>query len=84
MIVTINLCGVPVTVEYTPIPAEGDGWNDPHIPAHVEIDSLSIGTHEASELLEPYADEIDSLVADAHARAAEDARVDAYMDREFA
>lgn len=30
------------TVEYTAIPASGDGWNEPREEAHIEVDSVSI------------------------------------------
>ena len=31
---------VPITVCYETVPADGDGWNHPYIPEHIEICDL--------------------------------------------
>lgn len=40
---TIDLDGheVEVSVEYSTVAASGDGWNEPHEPAHIEIESVT-------------------------------------------
>ena len=40
---TIDLDGheVEVSVEYNAVKASGDGWNEPHEPAHIEIEKVT-------------------------------------------
>jgi hypothetical protein len=71
---TVNLCGVLLDVTYTYIPAEGDGWNEPHIPAYPEIDSVEVAGVNVDGLVEDRMDEICELVM----KAREDAR-DEYL-----
>ena len=33
---------IPIEVEYTAHKAEGDNWNSPMVPAHIDIDDFSI------------------------------------------
>jgi hypothetical protein len=73
---TVNLSGVPLDVTYTYIPAEGDGWNDPRIPAYAEIDSVEVAGVSVDALVEDRMDEISDLVL----KAIEDARDDYLAD----
>ena len=41
-IVFIRYMEFPVRVYAEPEPASGDGWNEPHTPAHVTINDIEI------------------------------------------
>lgn len=48
---TIEIDGqeVEVVVEYTTVKASGDGWNEPHEPEHIEIESVT--TEDGREIV---------------------------------
>ena len=69
---------IPITVEYTAHKAEGDGWNSPRIPAHIEIENFSVSSDAANKYIkEHHLDWIEEWCEDA-ARNDRDSRE---MDR---
>lgn len=63
---TINLRGVNLDVDYTFIPAEGDGRNSPRIPAYPEINKVEHQGESVWGLVENDLDEIAELTMKAH------------------
>lgn len=42
MTIFTTMIEIPVIVEYTTYKSEGDGWDSPRIPAHIEVENISV------------------------------------------
>ena len=50
---------VPLKIYYTWVPEEGDGWNEPRIPAHIIINDYAFSLEEMDKLVEEHAESIE-------------------------
>ena len=53
---------VPIKLFYTWVPEEGDGWNEPRMPAHFIIDDYELPTNE--EMWKLLEDDMDPIEAE--------------------
>ena len=45
------IIGVPFLIGWGEVPESGNGWDDPKIPAHVEIDEISVAAKDLKSFL---------------------------------
>ena len=51
---------IPLKVCYRWVPPEGDGWNEPHIPSHIEVEDVLIPTEkEILTMVDEHAESIE-------------------------